>query len=72
MRLREFYETLQVCFEVTDLWAFCEPHREYTGGHTECNTDFTNFRVDCTAIREGVTKGIKAILNAKNRAFRVQ
>lgn len=69
--LKESYGTLQMCFEVTGLWAFCEPHRENTVGHIECNTDYINFCVDCTAIREGVTKGIKVILNVKNRVFSV-
>lgn len=43
----------------------CEPHGEDNDGLTECLTDYINFY-----IKSWVTKDIKAILNAKKRAFR--
>ena len=65
---------------MTDWPALCEPHREDIDGLTECITDYINFCVDCSVPartvtcyannKPWITKGMKAILNEKKRAFR--
>ncbi|KAJ8412582.1 hypothetical protein AAFF_G00129180 [Aldrovandia affinis] len=76
----EAIETLPGCFEVTVWQALCEPHGEDIDGLTKCITDYINFCVDCNVPtrtvhcysnnKPWVTRDIKAILNAKKRAFR--
>lgn len=43
---QETKETVQRCFEATDLNTLCEPHGEDINAMAECETDFMNFYVN--------------------------